>query len=150
MTGDIIGFADRDGNMRKDLVDDSYDVDLGRGLSEQEIRSRRLIPVVSRYNKPTTPRIASAEDYRIVERENALLKIINRSHFKDPDEYNARINYYSRSQLPIQEIAEVWSKIDTINKRTAKVNRYTAAVVRRDENGLSSLDKQLAILDGDI
>jgi hypothetical protein len=111
--GDIVGYADRDGLIIND--EDIYDPKLGRELSEQEIRTRRLIPLHTRY-KPRVADLTNIDAY-LLARERELVKIIT----PDVESYdtvrNNKINYYANSQLKIEDIAEVYDQIKAVNKR---------------------------------
>jgi hypothetical protein len=88
----------------------------------------------------------------LLARELEIVKIITPDAVPNEQERLTTIGYYSNSRLPIPEIREAFDKIKAINKRLGKVNRYTASApsVLRDENDLTQLERDLAILTWDI
>jgi hypothetical protein len=123
-------------------------------LSEEEKRNRRLIPLDSR--SVINPHVAIHDrDVQLLERERALVKIITPEIVPNDDERNNKISYYASSSLPIPEIQFAYDKMKFAVRKASSSsnNRYGkvySASVPRDKDGLTSLERQLRILDGEI
>jgi hypothetical protein len=95
------------------------------GIDKRKQRSNSGIPILGseaaddeyfshRYGRLTplyTPRTASAEDYRVVQREKELVKIISPDVVPNDDERNNKISYYAATSLPLEEIKFCYDKI---------------------------------------
>jgi len=142
----IKSYSNKDGRISNDI--DAVSLQHELSVQEDE-KDGRLTPINYR------PYLAdlSSQESELLRRENSLLKIITKDLVYDDEERNRRINYLARSSIPILEIECAYNQIKPALRKASKIRQYTALQIHNDvdeETGLTSLQKQLAILDGDI